>query len=136
MVTFSFIALARCSPGLVSLSGGLWDCRTAPWGTGYAGVVCHSRPDIRRTASLRLSGFRSTIVEPPVAPADLAGVLGGDEGHRAAENAIERDLAMAGGARQCIEFDRRMQDRKEVLGTGRAERAAPGIAPKLLRSRP
>ena len=29
---------------------------------------------------MRLSGFRSTIVEPPVAPADLAGVLGGDEG--------------------------------------------------------
>ena len=76
--------------------------------------------------SWRPSGFRSAIVEPPVAPADLAGVLGGDEGHSAAENAIERDLAMAGGARQCIEFDRRMQDRKEVLGTGRAERADPG----------
>ena len=26
-----------------------------------------------------------------VAPADLAGVLGGDEGHSSAENAIERD---------------------------------------------
>ena len=85
--------------------------------------------------SWRPSGFRSAIVEPPVAPADPAGVLGRDEGHSAAENAIERDLAMA-GARQCIEFDRRMQDRKEALGTGRAERAAPGIAPKLLRSRP
>ena len=32
---------------------------------------------------------------------------------------------MAGGARQCIEFDRRMQGRKEALGTGRAERADP-----------
>jgi hypothetical protein len=29
------------------------------------------------------------------------------------------------GARQCIGFDRRMQDRKEALGTGRAERADP-----------
>ena len=34
------------------LDGGflLGDARTAPWGTGYAGMVCHSRPDIRRSA--------------------------------------------------------------------------------------
>src|SRR6202035_1122101 len=112
MVTFSFIARSQTLARAREPFGrplGLPDC---PWGTGYSGVVCHSRSDIRRTArSWRLSGFRSAIVEPPVTPADLAGVLGGDEGHSAAENAIERDLAMAGGARQCIEFDSRMQDR-------------------------
>ena len=43
----------------------------------------------------------------PVTPAstDPAQVLGGDAGHSAAENAIERDLAMAGGVRQGIEFE-------------------------------
>jgi hypothetical protein len=60
----------------------------------------------------RSSNRRSPRQTPPVSTA-------------AAENAIERDLAVAGGARQCIEFDRQMQGRKEALGTGRAERADP-----------
>src|SRR3984893_13007487 len=80
----------------------------------------------RTAGSWRLSGFRSAIVEPPVAPADLAGVLGGDEGHSAAANAIERDLAMAGGARQCIEFDRRMQGRKEPWEPAGLNELTPG----------
>src|ERR1700719_123533 len=79
MVTFSFIAQRQMLARAREPFGrplGLPDC---PCGTGSTGVVCHSRSDIRRTArSWRLSGFRTAIVEPPVAPADLAGVHGRD----------------------------------------------------------
>ena len=55
-------------------------------------------PDAAFVGELLYGGF--LLGDPAaVAPADLAGVLGGDEGHSSAENAIERDRPSEVGRR-------------------------------------
>src|ERR1700687_1248457 len=64
-----------------------------------------------------------------VAPADLAGVLGGDEGHSSAENAIERDRPGGGPAQSMKKPPRRLAVGRAIGDGGGASKSPPRSGP-------